>query len=513
MLRFIEFIGLKSYELPPASQGLASGQAINTINTTNSGRMAAKLGEITIKEVVSAIGGRQISGPPDKLVRGLSTDSRRMAPGYMFLALMGERYDGHDFLAGAVNAGAAGVIVQSDKTIPQELTTNNLVVITVSSTLKALGDLALWWRRHWGGKVIAITGSNGKSTTKEMAASILSLKANTMKSPGNFNNLIGLPLTILSLEEDHKMAVLEMGMNRAGEIRRLTQIAGPDVGLITNVAKAHLEGLGDLQGVVKEKGELLRMMPKESTAILNGDDELTAGLASTFQGPIVTFGLGEMNQVRAGAIKEIGDYIQTFDIYINDEKIKVKLNLLGIHNVFNALGGTAIASCLSISRELIAQGLEDFRPLNGRFQIIDLEGGIRIIDDTYNSNPSSLRAALQTIKGLRVKRQDLVVGLGEMMELGKETSRYHFDAGQLIAGVGARYLVVLGKHGPQVIQGACKGGMNIKQTQLATNHTEMSDAIKGNVREGDIVFLKGSRKVALDKVVEVIKGYFGVSSA
>ena len=483
----------------------------NTINTTNSKRMATKLGEITIKELVSAIGGRQISGPPDKLVRGLSTDSRRMAPGYMFLALRGERYDGHDFLAGAVNAGAAGVIVQSDKTIPKELTTNNLVVITVSSTLKALGDLALWWRRHWGGKVIAITGSNGKSTTKEMAASILSLKANTMKSPGNFNNLIGLPLTILSLEEDHKMAVLEMGMNRAGEITRLTQIAGPDVGLITNVAKAHLEGLGDLQGVVKEKGELLRMMPKESTAILNGDDELTAGLASTFQGPIVTFGLGEMNQVRAGAIKEIGDYIQTFDIYINDEKIKVKLNLLGIHNVFNALGGTAIASCLSISRELIAQGLEDFRPLNGRFQIIDLEGGIRIIDDTYNSNPSSLRAALQTIKGLRVKKQDLVVGLGEMMELGKETSRYHFDAGQLIAGVGARYLVVLGEHGPQVIQGARKGGMNIKQTQLATNHTEMSDAIKGSVREGDIVFLKGSRKVALDKVVEVIKGYFGVS--
>ena len=483
----------------------------NTINATNSGRMAAKLGEITIKELVSAIGGRQISGPPDKLVRGLSTDSRRVAPGYMFLALRGERYDGHDFLAGAVNAGAAGVIVQSDKAIPQELTTDNLVVITVSSTLKALGDLALWWRRHWGGKVIAITGSNGKSTTKEMAASILSLKANTMKSPGNFNNLIGLPLTILSLEEDHKMAVLEMGMNRAGEITRLTQIAGPDVGLITNVAKAHLEGLGDLQGVVKEKGELLRMMPKESTAILNGDDELTAGLASTFQGPIVTFGLGEMNQVRAGAIKETDDYIQTFDIYINDEKIKVKLNLLGIHNVFNALGGTAIASCLSISRELIAQGLEDFRPLNGRFQIIDLEGGIRIIDDTYNSNPSSLRAALQTIKGLRVKKQDLVVGLGEMMELGKETSRYHFDAGQLIAGVGARYLVVLGEHGPQVIQGACKGGMNIKQTQLATNHTEMSDAIKGNVREGDIVFLKGSRKVALDKVVEVIKGYFGVS--
>jgi UDP-N-acetylmuramoyl-tripeptide--D-alanyl-D-alanine ligase len=170
--------------------------------------MGVKWGEITVEEIASALGGRQISGSADKRVRGLSTDTRKMAPGHLFLALRGERYDGHDFLAEAINAAAAGLIVQSDRAIPEELRGNNLVVITVSSTLKALGDLAQWWRRQWGGRVVAITGSNGKSTTKEMAASILSLKANTMKSPGNFNNLIGLPLTILSLEGDHKMAAL-----------------------------------------------------------------------------------------------------------------------------------------------------------------------------------------------------------------------------------------------------------------------------------------------------------------
>ncbi|MBW2004395.1 MAG: UDP-N-acetylmuramoyl-tripeptide--D-alanyl-D-alanine ligase, partial [Deltaproteobacteria bacterium] len=174
--------------------------------------MAAKWGEITVKEVSSAINGRQISGSPDEFVKGLSTDSRKMTPGHIFLALKGERYDGHNFLTNAINARAVGVIVESDTYIGKELLDNNLVIINVSSTLKALGDLASWWRRQWGGKVVAITGSNGKSTTKEMAASILSLKANTMKSPGNFNNLIGLPLTILMLQEHHKLAVLEMGM-------------------------------------------------------------------------------------------------------------------------------------------------------------------------------------------------------------------------------------------------------------------------------------------------------------
>jgi UDP-N-acetylmuramoyl-tripeptide--D-alanyl-D-alanine ligase len=473
--------------------------------------MVARWGEITVGELVSAVSGKRVSGSEDNLVGGLSTDSRRMLPGYLFLALKGERYDGHDFVAEAVRGGAMGVIVQSGKALPKELRPNNFVVVTVTSTLNALGDLASWWRRQWGGRVAAITGSNGKTTTKEMAASILCLSENTLKSPGNFNNLVGLPLTILSLKEEHKMAVLEMGMNRPGEIARLTQIARPDIGLITNVAQAHLEMLGDLQGVKRAKGELLKMMPPESTAILNGDDESTARLASTFQGPVVTFGLGKMNQVRAGSIKKTGDQAQAFDIYLNSERIQVKMNLPGIHNILNALGGTAIANCLSISRELIAQGLEDFRPLRGRFQIIDLNDGIRIIDDTYNANPSSLKAALNTVKELKGNKQGLVVGLGEMMELGSQTSKHHFDAGHLVAEMGAKSLVVLGEHGRQVIEGAWKGGMNKRQTQLAATHAEMSDAITAQVKGGDLIFLKGSRKVALDKVVKLMKGYFGVN--
>jgi UDP-N-acetylmuramoyl-tripeptide--D-alanyl-D-alanine ligase len=278
--------------------------------------MAARWGQITVREIASAMGGKIVSGPSDVSVSGLSTDSRTVTPGQIFLALKGEHYDGHDFLSAAVKGGAAGVIVETSAIVPQELSAGNLAVIRVGSTLEALGDLALWWRKHWGGTVVAITGSNGKSTTKEMATSILSLKAATRKSPGNYNNLIGLPLTILSLEPVHQMAVLEMGMNRPGEIKRLTQIAEPHIGLITNIAQAHLEGLGNLQGVVEAKAELLEMMSGHGTAILNGDSNQYGDLASRFGGRTITFGLGHTNEVRAENIHKVGDYAQAFDILL-----------------------------------------------------------------------------------------------------------------------------------------------------------------------------------------------------
>jgi len=473
--------------------------------------MTVKWGEVTIGELVAAIGGRQVSGSPDEAAQGLCTDSRTMVPGHLFLALEGERYDGHDFLDEALRARAGGFIVEEGKPLEGGLGDKNLAVITVSSTLAALGDMASWWRKRWGGTVIAITGSNGKSTTKEMAAAMLSLKAKTMKSPGNFNNLIGLPLSILSLEPDHELAVLEMGMNAVGEIARLTQIAEPDIGVITNVASAHLEGLGDLKGVAAAKGELLRGMSPQALAILNGDDELTRGLASTFKGRTVTFGLGKENRVRAEGIRIAEASTQSFDIIINGERIPATIYLPGVHNVLNALAGAAVAWCASLPSELIARGLGGFRPLKGRFQILELKGKIRLIDDTYNANPASLGAALQAIERMREKGQDLVVGLGEMLELGADTSRYHYDAGKEIANRGARFLAVLGKHGHEVMEGAWKEGMDPGKTVHASDHSEMIEAIKANVREGDLVFLKGSRRVGLDKVVEGIKEALGMS--
>ena len=452
-----------------------------------------------------------MSGPQDVPLSGLSTDSRTLTPGQAFLALRGDRYDGHDFLSAAVNGGAAAVIVETPTTALQELRAQNLAMITVKSTLEALGDLALWWRKQWPGRVVAITGSNGKSTTKEMAASILFLEANIKKSPGNYNNLIGLPLTILSLKGVHQAAVLEMGMNRPDEIRRLAQIADPHIGLITNIAQAHLEGLGNLQGVVEAKAELLEMMSSNSTAILNGDDQQYPELASRFSGRTITFGLGRTNEVRAENIRKVGDNAQAFDICLAQERIPVRIRLPGIHNVLNALGGAATAYGLSLSKGSIARGLEQFVPLKGRFQVTRLNGDIRIIDDTYNANPSSLGAALNTVQELRSEKQGLVVGLGEMLELGTQAPQLHRDAGRLIAGSGTRYLVALGEHGAQIVEGACEGGMDKAQTHLATSHDEMIDVLKAQVREHDIVFLKGSRRVFLDKVVDDMKEFLGIS--
>ncbi len=471
--------------------------------------MCAEWGKLPVRELASAIRGSLISGLEDMAVRGLSTDTRKLGVGDIFLALRGENFDGHNFLREAVNAGADGVIVENDTVKSEEFSGKNFTVITVPSTLKALGDLALWWRREWGKKLIAITGSNGKSTTKEMTASILSKQVPTMKTPGNFNNLIGLPLTILSLTSGHNMAVLEMGMNRAGEIGRLTQIANPDIGVITNIAGVHLEGLGDLSGVIKAKAELLEEMHSGTIAILNGDDNATEQLTSVFQGRVINFGLGKMNSIRAEDIKRTGEHAQSFDIVFDKERVPVSINLPGVHNIMNALAGAAVAHCLSVSSESIVQGLADFKPLKGRFQVIVLNGGIQLIDDTYNANPSSLKAAIQEIKSLT--KTGLLVGLGEMMELGKEASLLHFNAGELVADAGVKFFVALGKHGQQLIEGAFKGGLAKAQTCLATSHGEMFDMIKANVKEGDTIFLKGSRGMALENVVQAIKDYFGVS--
>ncbi|MDP6179478.1 MAG: UDP-N-acetylmuramoyl-tripeptide--D-alanyl-D-alanine ligase, partial [Desulfatiglandales bacterium] len=253
--------------------------------------MTAKWGEITAGEIISPIKGELKSGTPGSVFTGLSTDSREINPGQLFWALKGEKYDGHDFVEQAIDKGATGIVIKKGYLlkIPPG---RSLVLMKVTDTLKALGDLAGWWRHQHGIPVAAITGSVGKTTTKEMTASILGLGALTLKNKGNFNNLIGLPHTLLALEEVHGRAVLEMGMNRPGEIARLTEIADPDIGLITNVARVHLEGLGNIEGVARAKVEMLDKISKDGQVVLNGDDELLMRVASPFQKKTITYGLG-----------------------------------------------------------------------------------------------------------------------------------------------------------------------------------------------------------------------------
>ena len=463
--------------------------------------MPAVWGEITALEVFSRITGRTISGNTQTPFAGLSTDSRTIKRGELFWVLKGERFDGHDFVQKAIKAGAAGVVVQKGNSQQKPLV-GNPVIITVDDTLKALGGLAHWWRQQHDVRVLAITGSAGKTTTKEMAAGILELDKKTLKSPGNFNNLIGLPLTLLKIDRKDRNVVVEMGMNRPGEIARLTEIAGPDVGVITNVGMAHLEGLINLEGVARAKVEMIRKISSDGRVAVNGDDVLLLKTSSGLGKEIITFGLNENNDIRACRISNSQREGISFDLLYQGDSRPVRLKVPGIYNVLNALAAAAGCICLNIPQEQIVEGLGRYKGLNGRFELIPLPGDILLVDDTYNANPSALKAALASIKTLVKEGGRIIVGLGEMMELGDTTASAHRDAGRRVAELGAEFLFAMGDHARYMVTGALSAGMPPDHAKVVADATEMLKEIKKEMVEKDLVFLKGSHKMGLKTVVE-----------
>ncbi|MGD2126522.1 MAG: UDP-N-acetylmuramoyl-tripeptide--D-alanyl-D-alanine ligase [Desulfobacteraceae bacterium] len=467
--------------------------------------MTARWGAIAAGEIVSALRGELISGSPARTFAGISTDSREINPGDLFWALKGERYDGHDFAGKAAENGAAGFVIRRDfrPEYPQD---RKIVMIGVPDTLKALGDLAGWWRGQHRIPVVAITGSAGKTTTKEMAAGILELSGETLKNRGNLNNLIGLPLTLLMLEERHRTAVLEMGMNQPGEIARLTEIADPDIGLITNVAKAHLEGVGSLMGVAKAKVELLERISSKGQVILNGDDDVLMEVASPFQRKIMTFGLGPKNDLKAHSIRNHGREGLSFELRYGEEAVSVRLKVPGTQNVFNALAASAVAFCLNKSPEHLVEGLYRFPGIRGRFMISALPGGASLVDDTYNANPFSLRVAMDSLKDLAANGGRVIVGLGEMLELGDETVPAHLEAGGMVAELGAHYFVAMGEHAQEMINGAVGKGFPPERAVAARTLEEMAQKLGDVIKRDDLVFLKGSRQSGLEKVADLLKG-------
>ncbi len=462
--------------------------------------MTARWGEITAAEILKPVQGELLSGSAGAAFSGLSTDSRKIAPGDLFWALRGDTHDGHDFARGALEKGATGLVLEDG--IP---VANDAALIKVADTLKALGDLAGWWRRVHGIPVAAITGSVGKTTTKEMAASILELGGATLKNKGNFNNLIGLPLTLFAMTETHQRGVVEMGMNRPGEIARLTEIAAPNIGLITNVAGAHLEGLGDMQGVARAKLELMEKIDPGARILLNGDDELLIKTAKAIGKLFLTYGLGAGHDIRAEGIRDLGREGIVFDLRHDGKILPVRLRVPGIQNVHNALAACAIALCFEEKQDHIAQGLEAFRGIPGRFMLLSLEGGVTLVDDTYNANPSSLRASLHALKALSGGKGRLIAGLGEMLELGGETESAHIRGGATAAEAGVHYLVAMGEHAEATAQGALQGGLPPERVEITVSHEAMADHIKSVMREGDCILVKGSRGMALEKVVERLR--------
>jgi len=466
--------------------------------------MPATWGEVSAEEILAPISGTLISGKKETVFSGVSTDSRSIRPGELFWALIGDRFDGHDFARTVLDLGAAGVVIQKDR--PLKIShPRNPAVIAVNDCLKALGDLAGWWRHQHHVRVVAITGSAGKTTTKEMASEILAMGGRTLVSHGNFNNLIGLPITLLRMDKGHRNAVLEMGMNRPGEIARLTEIADPDVGVITNVGMAHLEGLGDIRGVARAKTELVEKISSKGQVILNGDDKLLMETAAEFKKHVVTFGFGEHNDIRCKTLRNLGQNGSSFHLHYPGGFLKIRLNVPGLQNVSNALAAASACLCLQARPEHIVEALEGFIGVDGRFTLINLPGDVTLVDDTYNANPSSLKVALESVASLVDKGSRIIVGLGEMMELGDAAATAHVEAGRMAAQLGVRHLVTMGEHALEMVKGAVESGMPPESAETVESHNEMVEKIRNVLRRGDLIFLKGSRKMDLGRVVDGLR--------
>ena len=471
--------------------------------------MSAEWGKISSKEILAAVKGRLVSGDPHARFSGFNSDSRSTGRGELFWALKGDRFDGHDFVSQAVLQGASGVVVQEGFQVSLENPNPTVIIIAVNDTLRALGDLAAWWRRQHATKIVAITGSSGKTTVKEMTAAILQMGGETLKNPGNHNNLIGLPVTLLKLEKAHQRAVLEMGMNHRGEIARLTEIANPDVAAILNVGMAHLEGLGNIDGVAEAKTEMIETSSPEAKIVLNGDDKVLMKHAARFNRKSVTFGLAEGNNICGINIKNRGSKGIGFDLTFDGNTCPVNLGVSGTHNVKNALAAAAIVLCLDESPENIVKGLGTFSGIKGRFQNIPLENDILLIDDTYNANPSALKAALHSAAPLVQNGGRFLVGLGDMLELGEAAVSAHREAGGRVAISGASWFFAMGSHANDMKKGAIAEGMPSNRIIIAETHDDLTTRMIQEIAPKDTVFLKGSRMMQFEKISEELQRHFG----
>jgi len=456
----------------------------------------------TIEEIVRATGG-DLFGNAEGGVSGVSTDSRRTKVGELFIPLRGERFDGHDFIAVMASQGVRVFLARSgwceENGVPDGST-----IVVVKDTLRAYGDLASYHRRRFHIPVVGITGSNGKTTVKEMLASILALTAPGLKTAGNLNNLVGLPRMLLELNPDHRWAVLEMGMSEPGEIDRLAAMAAPVVGVITNAFAAHLESMGSVEAVARAKGELFLRLPPGGCAAYNGDDPLISRAPTPTGVRRLSFGLHGA-EVTAGEIESQGRHGQTFTLHLAGKEIKVHLKALGLHNIANALAATAAASALGVAPELIGKGLECFTPYDKRFNLEEV-GGIVLIDDSYNANPASMRAALMTLRDIREECRAMAV-LGDMLELGSGAGEAHRELGRVTASCVER-LYVMGEMAEMVAQGAREGGLPQDAVLVAATHEEiLADLLKA-AAPGDFILVKGSRGLAMDTVAEGIRREF-----
>jgi len=445
-----------------------------------------------IAEFISAAG----EFAPEEVACGYSIDSRTVGLGQLFFAVKGERLDGHDFVEQALEKGAAGAVVRKDRLgrYPQQAR-----LLAVEDTLVALQTLATAARKLWGKPLIAVTGSAGKTTTKEAIAHVLGARFRVLKSEGNFNNHFGLPLMLLKLEPEHDLAVIEMGMSHAGEIRALAKIAQPEIGVVTNVAAVHLEFFDSLAGIARAKYELVESLPGSGTVVLNSDDEYVSQFGRGFKGKVVMYGTRTAADVRAEKIQSQGAQGTEFDVVVGSVREHATLPLVGEHNVLNALAAVAVGLERGLKPSEAIAELYTLAPADKRGQVLQL-GNITVINDCYNSNPKALEAMVDALAAMRAKRR--IVVAGEMLELGPAGEEMHRQAGQHVAD--KKIDVLLGVRGlaRSMVEGARQAGT---RSEFVASPEEAGEWLAGEARDGDVVLLKASRGVKLEKALEAWK--------
>jgi len=430
---------------------------------------------------------------PRALAQGYSIDSRTVQSGELFFAVKGERLDGHDFVEQALSNGAIGAIVRKDQLTRYPAKTG---LLAVDDTLVALQTLATAVRKLWGKTAIAITGSMGKTTTKEAMAHLLSARHRVHRSKGNFNNHFGLPLGLLTLEPEYDLAVMEMGMSHAGEIAALARIALPNEGVVTSVGPVHLEYFDSIAGIARAKYELIEALPHGGTAVLNGDDEYVCQFGRDFKGKVIMFGLKTTADVRAENIEVVGSEGTRFDLICQGLSQTVRSPLLGTHNVYNVLAAAAVALEHGITPSEIAAVLPSLEPSDKRGQVVQV-GNITVLNDCYNSSPKALMAAVDTLAAMPAGRR--IVVAGEMLELGATGEQLHRECGRYIAGKHLDFLLGVRGLAMPMVEAALAAGVKAK---FVATPEEAGEWLARETREGDVVLLKGSRGVKLEKALE-----------
>lgn len=440
----------------------------------------------------------------DAAATGYSIDSRTIKPGELFFAVRGEKFDGHDFVGQVFAKGAIGAVVSKEKfaSIKDHVAPASPqapLLIPVEDTLLALQLVAQAVRRLWARPLIAVTGSAGKTTTKEAIAHVLSTKLRVHKSEGNFNNHFGLPLMLLKLEPEHDCAVVELGMSHLGEITALAQIAQPETGVVTNVAPVHLEFFNDISEIARAKYELVESLPASGTAILNADDEYVSQFGRDFKGKVITYGMAVTANVRAEYVQSRGQQGSEFDLLAAGRRVNAILPLVGVHNVHNALAAVAVAIEQGIPLPQAVQALAELRPADKRGQVVRI-GNISVINDCYNSNPKALDAMVDALASMPGKRR--IVVAGEMLELGPQGELMHRDSGRHMAE--RKIDIVIGVRGlaEHIVNGAKQAGARAEFVQTPE---EAGTWLAREARDGDVILLKASRGVKLEKALDFWK--------